>query len=65
MEFVAGGMYRLIRTWLAGRARETPQTMAALTFMLLYDGFSPLHSSSAGDDEPLRQAKAILARPTR
>ena len=43
--FVSGGMYMLIKTWLDNDMRESPEQMASLTFMLLYNGFSPLRAT--------------------
>jgi len=42
IDFAAGGAYMLLKRWLENGLRESPETMATLSFMLLYNGFSPM-----------------------
>ncbi|MEM7333365.1 MAG: TetR/AcrR family transcriptional regulator [Chloroflexota bacterium] len=59
--FISGGMYMLIKTWLANDMRESPEKMASLTFMLLYNGFSPLRAMQSNNPELLDNAIELLS----
>ena len=62
MGFLTGGMFMLLKTWVDNDMRESPEQMAALTFMLLYNGFSPLREKHSENPDMLDQAIALLHR---
>ncbi len=47
--FLTGGMYMLLKRWLDNDMRESPERMAALTFMLLQNGFTPVSVGEVGE----------------
>ena len=65
MSFISGGMFMLLKTWLDNDMRKSPEEMASLTFMLLYNGFSPLRSRHVQNPDVLDNAIKILAGSTR
>ncbi|MEM9954454.1 MAG: TetR/AcrR family transcriptional regulator [Chloroflexota bacterium] len=50
LDFAAGGAYMLLKRWIESDFRETPETMATLSFLLLYNGFSPARAQGLFDD---------------
>ena len=50
IDFAAGGAYMLLKRWIETGLRESPETMATLSFMLLYNGFSPMRAKGLFDD---------------
>ncbi len=58
--FLSGGMYMLIKTWVDNDMRESPEKMASLTFMFLYNGFSPMQSQHSQRPEMLENAIGVL-----
>lgn len=58
--FVLGGMYMLVKTWLENGAQESPEKMASMTFMLLFNGFSPMRSVQAENNPLLEHAIQVL-----
>lgn len=58
--FLTGGMYMLIKTWLDNDMQDSPEKMASLTFVLLYNGFSPMRSKHATNPDVLDDAIALL-----
>ncbi|MEM7118304.1 MAG: TetR/AcrR family transcriptional regulator [Chloroflexota bacterium] len=41
ISFIAGGLYMLVRSWLQNGMRESAETMAEITFLLITNGFTP------------------------
>ena len=41
ISFMSGGFYMLVRNWLQNGMRESAETMAEITFLLVTNGFSP------------------------
>lgn len=64
MNFISGGMYMLIKTWLDNDMRESPEKMALLTFILLYNGFSPPLSERLETGDMRSYAIKLLQSPT-
>ncbi|MEM9775212.1 MAG: TetR/AcrR family transcriptional regulator [Chloroflexota bacterium] len=58
--FLSGGMYMLIQTWVNNDMRESPEKMASLTFMLLYNGFSPMRQKYSNNSGMLDSAIVTL-----
>ena len=58
--FVAGGFYMLLKTWVSNGMRESPETMATLTSLLLYNGFSPLRDKLSPEDAFVKYATTQL-----
>ncbi|MEM8859776.1 MAG: TetR/AcrR family transcriptional regulator [Chloroflexota bacterium] len=58
--FLSGGMYMLIRTWVDNDMRESPEKMASLTFMFLYNGFSPARQEHSGNPDVVDNAIGVL-----
>lgn len=56
MSFISGGMFMLLKTWVDNDMRDSPEKMASLTFMLLYNGFSPLRAEHSQNPEVLDNA---------
>ena len=59
--FVSGGSYMVVKMWLDNGLREAPETMAALTFIMIHRGFSSVDGTkNLSEDVPLQRAFELL-----
>lgn len=62
--FITGGMYMVLKTWLDHDTPESPETMAHLTFLLLFNGFFPIQPADADQQALVGQALKKLGLPS-
>ncbi|MEO0561201.1 MAG: TetR-like C-terminal domain-containing protein, partial [Chloroflexota bacterium] len=65
--FVSGGLYMLIKDWVGSGLRESPETMAKITLVLLGGGFNPFEvqavvEGNASQDAPNDSLPLLVIR---